>query len=195
MVLKQQILSVGGTKLLILTSSPRGDPCLFGCLLLSESFFGCKGPLQTKKSNIMNSELMSLRFPAPIQWVLNYVWRGERNNSDSFYVISRYYSNPDTRAVYPTCTSASVLTIPQVFLFSDSPWPFSRNIFLMSIMTSGRNYLRKMFLNLLLRKKNFFNHPPRVSHDLNPLTPKIWWSILPSGCYTLPCKLVMRIWC
>ena len=70
---KQQILSVGGTKLLILTSSPRGDPCLFGCLLLSESFFGCKGPLQTKKSNQMNSELMSLRFPAPIQWVLNYV--------------------------------------------------------------------------------------------------------------------------
>ena len=156
MVVKQQILSVGGTKLLILTSSPRGDPCLFGCLLLSESFFGCKGPLQTKKSNIMNSDLMSIRFPAPIKWVLNYVLRGERNDSDTFvFVVSRYYSNLDKRAVYPTGTSASVLSIPQVFLFSDSPWPFSRNIFLMSIMNSGRDHLRKMFLNLLLWKKIF----------------------------------------
>ena len=118
MVVKQQILSVGGTKLLILKSSPRGDPCLFGCLLLSESFFGCKGPLQTKKSNIINSELMSIRFPAPIQWVLNYVLRGERNDSDTFQVVSRYYSNLDTRAIYPIGTSASVLTIPQVFQFS-----------------------------------------------------------------------------
>ena len=29
---------------------------------------------------------------------------------------------------------------------------------------------------------------------LNPLTPKIWLLILPSSCYTFPCKLVMRIW-
>ena len=34
-----------------------------------------------------------------------------------------------------------------------------------------------------------------VSHfhiRLNPLTPKIWLLILPCGCYTFPCKLVMR---
>ena len=30
---------------------------------------------------------------------------------------------------------------------------------------------------------------------VNPLTPKIWLLILPSGCYTFPCKLVMRTWC
>ena len=30
---------------------------------------------------------------------------------------------------------------------------------------------------------------------INPLTLKIWLLILPSGCYTYPCKLVMRIWC
>ena len=31
--------------------------------------------------------------------------------------------------------------------------------------------------------------------SLHPLTPKIWWLILPSGCYTFPCQLVMRTWC
>ena len=30
---------------------------------------------------------------------------------------------------------------------------------------------------------------------LNPLTAKIWLLILPFSWYTLPCKLVMRIWC
>ena len=30
---------------------------------------------------------------------------------------------------------------------------------------------------------------------VNPLTPKIWLLILPSSCYTFPCKLVMGIWC
>ena len=30
---------------------------------------------------------------------------------------------------------------------------------------------------------------------LNPLTAKIWLLILSSCCYTLPCKLVTRIWC
>ena len=29
---------------------------------------------------------------------------------------------------------------------------------------------------------------------LNHLTPKIWLLILPSGCYTFPCKLVTGIW-
>ena len=28
----------------------------------------------------------------------------------------------------------------------------------------------------------------------NPLTSKIWLLILPSSCYTFPCKLVRRIW-
>ena len=28
----------------------------------------------------------------------------------------------------------------------------------------------------------------------NPLTPKIWLIILPSCCFTFPCRLVMRIW-
>ena len=31
--------------------------------------------------------------------------------------------------------------------------------------------------------------------EVNPLTPKIWFLILPSSCYTFPCKLVMRTWC
>ena len=31
--------------------------------------------------------------------------------------------------------------------------------------------------------------------EVNPLTPKIWLLILPSRCYTFPCKLVTRIWC
>ena len=30
---------------------------------------------------------------------------------------------------------------------------------------------------------------------VNPLTPKIWLLILPSGCYTFSCKLVSRTWC
>ena len=30
---------------------------------------------------------------------------------------------------------------------------------------------------------------------INPLAPKIWLSILPSYCYTFPCKLVTGIWC
>ena len=29
----------------------------------------------------------------------------------------------------------------------------------------------------------------------NSLIPMIWLLILPSGCYTFPCKLVTRIWC
>ena len=28
----------------------------------------------------------------------------------------------------------------------------------------------------------------------NPLTPKFWLLILPSSCYTFPCKLATRIW-
>ena len=32
-------------------------------------------------------------------------------------------------------------------------------------------------------------------HLLNTLTPNIWLFILPSSCYTFPCKLVIRIWC
>ena len=35
----------------------------------------------------------------------------------------------------------------------------------------------------------------RDAFTLNPLTPKIWLIILSSSCYTLPCKLVMSIWC
>ena len=33
------------------------------------------------------------------------------------------------------------------------------------------------------------------SHLFKLLTPKIWLLILPSSCYTFPCKKVMRIWC
>ena len=32
-------------------------------------------------------------------------------------------------------------------------------------------------------------------NPINPLTPKIWLLILPSGCYTFPYKLITRIWC
>ena len=138
--------------------------------------------------------LMSIRFPAPIQWVLNYVWRGERNDSDSFYVISRYYSNPDTRAVYPIGTSALVLSIPKfssflVFRLSLTfPIKYVLCIsWLVVEIIKGRCFL------LCNCEKYIFNHPPRVSHDLNPLTPKIWLSILPSDCYRFPYELVMRI--
>ena len=31
--------------------------------------------------------------------------------------------------------------------------------------------------------------------EFSPLTPKIWLLILPSSCYTFPCKLVTRIFC
>ena len=34
-----------------------------------------------------------------------------------------------------------------------------------------------------------------MSLSFNSLTPKIWLLILPSSCYTIPCKLVMRTWC
>ena len=34
-----------------------------------------------------------------------------------------------------------------------------------------------------------------AGEPVNLLTPKIWLLILPSGCYTFPCKLVMRTWC
>ena len=33
------------------------------------------------------------------------------------------------------------------------------------------------------------------SKSINLLTPKIWLLILPSSCYTFPCKLITRIWC
>ena len=33
------------------------------------------------------------------------------------------------------------------------------------------------------------------SYIVNPLTPKIKLLILPSSCYTFPCKVEMRIWC
>ena len=36
---------------------------------------------------------------------------------------------------------------------------------------------------------------PLLLHLLNTLTPNIWLFILPSSCYTFPCKLVIRIWC
>ena len=34
-----------------------------------------------------------------------------------------------------------------------------------------------------------------VTDVLNPSTPKIWLLILPSSCYTFPCKWVTRMWC
>ena len=42
------------------------------------------------------------------------------------------------------------------------------------------------------RKRN--NAFPVKQNTKYPLTPKIWLLILPSSCYTFPCKLVTRIW-
>ena len=48
-------------------------------------------------------------------------------------------------------------------------------------------------------KKKKGNEKEKVSFFfisvINPLAPKIWLLILPSYCYTFPCKLVTGIWC
>ena len=40
-------------------------------------------------------------------------------------------------------------------------------------------------------------HGALLVHDntFNLLTPKLWKLIVPSSCYTFPCRLVTRIWC
>ena len=51
----------------------------------------------------------------------------------------------------------------------------------------------------VVQKQQWLAFPPaacgRSGAFFNPLTPKIWFLILPSSCYKFPHQLVMRIWC
>ena len=63
--------------------------------------------------------------------------------------------------------------------------PNERNLVQVTTTDSSDNSVTFTILSLASGRKDQVN--------VNPLTPKIWFSILPSGYYTFPCKLITRI--
>ena len=58
--------------------------------------------------------------------------------------------------------------------------------------------LRQRSLNRRWKPWQQTSHQMKLRYtetNFNSLTPKILLSILPSSCYTFPCKLIVRIWC
>ena len=63
--------------------------------------------------------------------------------------------------------------------------PNERNLVQVTTTDSSDNSVTFTILSLASGRKDQVN--------VNPLTPKIWFSILPSSYYTFPCKLITRI--